>query len=110
MTPKWETPQELDDMLEAIWDQSRQLHHDTQSDEKLLQCLVCGEWEGHTVVCPIPVIETWLDQPTSDIRDIDPKSPEPDSDGLHCENPGCGCYLHDGKCPEGCEQPQQEDK
>lgn len=56
----YETPLSLVELLNAIADEATSRHHDHQSDETLVECHVCGEWEGHTDECPIPAIQKWL--------------------------------------------------
>lgn len=58
---EYETPLSLVDLINAIADEATARHHDSQSDETLVECRVCGEWEGHTDLCPIPAIQKWLD-------------------------------------------------
>ena len=49
----------LEDRLAAIADDALALVHDPVSEESFTRCLICGEWEDHTDVCPIPAIERW---------------------------------------------------
>jgi hypothetical protein len=49
----------LEDKLAALADDAIVRVHDPVSDETFIRCLVCGEWEGHTDICPLPAIERW---------------------------------------------------
>ena len=50
---------ELNDLLDQVTDEVYSNHRDSTSEETFQSCNLCGEWEGHTDVCPIPAIETW---------------------------------------------------
>lgn len=58
MTAEWTTPEPLVEALSAVLDAQHREYH-PQSDETFVQCLVCGEWEGHDDSCPVPAIENW---------------------------------------------------
>jgi hypothetical protein len=55
----YHTPQELIDVLESVTDWGLVPHHHEPSGETLVECKVCGEWEGHTDLCPVPAIQKW---------------------------------------------------
>ena len=62
----WDTPQSLVDALDGIACDALQHQADPQSDETLVLCLICGEWEGHAEICPLPAIEKWLATPAAE--------------------------------------------
>jgi hypothetical protein len=57
----YETPQVLIDLIERVIDCGGNRH--SNGDETFIECLVCGEWEGHTDDCPIPALDRWMAQP-----------------------------------------------
>jgi len=32
-------------------------------EEVFIQCVACGEWEGHTEDCHVPAVKAWLNEP-----------------------------------------------
>lgn len=55
----YQTLPHLNDLLEEVTDEAIARHHHEPSGETLVECKLCGEWEGHTDLCPIPAIEKW---------------------------------------------------
>lgn len=51
---------DLDNRLEQILEDTIAKHHDSQSGETFEECVLCGEWDGHEVLCPIPAIDKWV--------------------------------------------------
>jgi len=51
--------EELVTMLNDVADDAI-VRHMNSDDETFLECRVCGEWDSHTDICPIPAIEHWL--------------------------------------------------
>lgn len=35
-------------------------HHDTQSEETFVECKLCGEWEDHRSLCPVPALQAFM--------------------------------------------------
>ena len=52
---------EIEDMLEAVLDETYQRHRDNRSEETFLECKLCEGWETHDPNCPIPLIEKWFE-------------------------------------------------
>jgi hypothetical protein len=76
------------DQLAALVEEACARYTDPVSEETFTRCLICGEWEGHTDHCPIPVIERWAAS--------EPAVP----DDLHCVE--CGAAygdVHQPTCP-----------
>jgi len=75
------TPTEFVDALERLVDEATVPHY--SGDEAFAECRICGEWEGHTDICPIPAILNWMQAPTLKIGPVD-------GDGiLRGERDGC---------------------
>ena len=37
--------------------------------ETFIQCHMCGKWEEHAAMCPVPYLQAWLDEPwPSEVR------------------------------------------
>ena len=53
-----EPPAVIVDMINLLVDAATVRH--PNGDETFVECLVCGEWEGHTDKCPVPSLEQWL--------------------------------------------------
>lgn len=60
MTGETDQKEEAFACLEQAVDHATILHYDSKSEETLMECAVCGEWEGHKEGCVIPVIEKFL--------------------------------------------------
>lgn len=58
-----ELREQILDQLEEVLDTAIVRHHDHKSDETLMECRLCEEWEGHTENCPIPTIEKFMAGP-----------------------------------------------
>lgn len=54
-----EVPTSIVDALDVAVTDALQVCYDRGSDETVVECLVCGEWEGHRDGCPIPAIQAW---------------------------------------------------
>lgn len=55
---------EVVDLLNHVVDVCIVRH--SNGDETFQECRVCGEWEGHTDLCPMPAIERWLMTPETE--------------------------------------------
>ncbi len=59
MTRKqYEAPAIVIELMNLLADNAIVRH--SNDDETFLECLVCGEWDGHADECPMPAIERWL--------------------------------------------------
>lgn len=58
---KHEVPVDVENALVDLVDVCIVLHYDHRSEETLTECRCCGEWEGHTDVCPMPAIGRWIE-------------------------------------------------
>ena len=62
----YDPPQSLVELLIDVSDRATEWHTMPGDDpETFLECLLCGEWEGHADLCPMPAIERWLSEPVS---------------------------------------------
>jgi len=52
-------PQAVCTAVEDLLDVACQRYYDQQSEETLVECRMCGEWESHRTGCPVPVLEAW---------------------------------------------------
>lgn len=52
-------PNDINDLFDQVLDRATQKHQDAVSEETFIECRVCGEWDDHTDVCPVPAIERW---------------------------------------------------
>lgn len=50
---------EVCEVVEDVVDTCLHYHYDSKSEETFIECLMCGEWEGHTQTCLIPTILAW---------------------------------------------------
>jgi len=50
----------LVDLLARVDDEGTSHHQDSTSGETFQECLLCGEWDGHTPECPMPAIDKYL--------------------------------------------------
>lgn len=57
-TPKHEPPAVVVEIVNLLVDNAIVSH--SNGDETFHECLVCGDWEGHTDDCPMPALERWL--------------------------------------------------
>jgi len=55
--------EEIVDAVQTLLDLSTSTHYDYKSEENFVKCHICGEWEGHTDVCFVPVLEKWMATP-----------------------------------------------
>jgi len=66
-----------DDILNGVYvllDVAVEHHHDRPSGETMVECHVCGEWEGHTTECFVPALDRWLATPG---EFVSPSTPVP---------------------------------
>lgn len=54
--------EQLIQSLDQVTDDAMIPHHDHVSEESFQECILCGGWDEHMNVCPIPAIETFLKQ------------------------------------------------
>ena len=46
-------PERVWDLMNELCDEALSRQYDEKSEDTFVQCLVCGEWEGHTPDCPM---------------------------------------------------------
>jgi hypothetical protein len=52
------------DAVESLLDASIARH--SNGDETFVECLVCGDWEGHQAGCFVPALLAWQETPDTD--------------------------------------------
>lgn len=58
---------DLVDAIEALIDTAMRGHSTGGEDpETFYECRACGEWDGHTDNCPIPLAQLWLNPDDAD--------------------------------------------
>lgn len=65
----YEPPAEVLQLVNTLIDQAR-TSQSWHTGETFVQCLVCGEWEGHADNCPMPALIRWQ-------TDDEPSKPNP---------------------------------
>lgn len=56
----YDPPKALIDTLNGLLDDAIRRHTERSTEETFEECILCGEWEGHTDQCPIPAIDRFL--------------------------------------------------
>lgn len=54
----YEPPEVVVALITLLVDSAIVRHSNTE--ETFVECLVCGDWEGHTDDCPVPALERWM--------------------------------------------------
>jgi hypothetical protein len=49
------------DIIEQLLDEAKETRHNRADDEILIECKVCGHFDGHEPECPIPAIERFME-------------------------------------------------
>lgn len=60
---KYILPAEVIDAVQSLLDTVLVSHHDRQSEETFIECLMCGEWDSHIDDCCIPAVLAWQELP-----------------------------------------------
>lgn len=57
---QWEPSASTCDDVQGLLDALSERLHDRTSDETFIQCLACGQVDGHSPQCFVPLMERWV--------------------------------------------------
>ena len=58
---QWEPSASTCDDVQGLLDVLSERMHDRTSDETFIQCKACGEVDGHSQQCFVPLMQRWVD-------------------------------------------------
>lgn len=60
------TPRSIETAVVGLLEEASDLalvRHAGGDAEVFIECRLCGEWDGHRGLCPLPAIQAWLNEP-----------------------------------------------